>query len=57
MRVMYSKVALFVCLSFRSFKQEDYGCIIIDRFSKMKNKMKYCLLVVMTLKICQRRSE
>ena len=55
MQVIYSETALFVCLSFLSFKKI---MAVLSTDLTNENKIKYfSLLVIMTLKICQRRSE
>lgn len=56
MQVVYSEIALFVCLSFLSFK--NIMAVLLSTDLTNENKIKYfSVLVIMTLKICQRRSE
>ena len=56
MQVIYSEIALFVCLSFLSFKK--IMAVLLSTDLTNENKIKYfSLLVIVTLKICQRRSE
>lgn len=56
MQVIYSKIALFVSL-FAVLSKKIMAVLLLTDLAN-ENKMKYfALLVVMTLKICQRRSE
>lgn len=56
MQVIYSKIALFVSL-FAVLSKKITAVLLLTDLAN-ENKMKYfALLVVMTLKICQRRSE